>query len=445
MSHRRTWNTPFTPLLRPGDSVNNVFALHHLMSNQVSYDGICAALQPGTRRHDKRRIERVCRQFVAVVFGEEELATQVLYENTLFGALSRGLSTNARETIARVMAAGHQEDDPGWLVRRFASRVKSTWTRSHRSCPKCVEEDIDAQGFPAWRVLHELAQVDRCVYHGCALQEDLPASGSLARNTYYDRLPNVGRCGRWYDPDENASPQSAGCSRYLQGWLRAFRGETPVLSADNWMQAVASATASTGSHSELHAVLEAHIVREWEGTLSDVGGWLRIKSGRDFLGRELALTTSPGCLAQRIVVLGALEGTGLFADSSQLQAEFLFGNHYPKGQTVNDDNSPAHAFSRALLDAGYPPAMIDALERGHPRAQIDRKVGNHASGLDRLLEVMSDEFLARLFDCRDWPEDAWITSAMRARQLGRRPRQRSRSRLRMFDHLLEASRRTTRR
>jgi len=67
--------------------VHNVFAFHYLMSNRVSYDAVLAALLPGPRRYDKRRVERVCRGFAVAVFGEEDLASKVLYENTLFGAL----------------------------------------------------------------------------------------------------------------------------------------------------------------------------------------------------------------------------------------------------------------------------------------------------------------------------------------------------------------------
>ena len=138
------------PLLRPGDSVHTVFAFYHLMSNRVSYDGICAALQPGSRRNDKRRVERVCRAFTTTVFGDEQLTARVLYENTLFGALSRGLSTDAQAQIARVLVAGPQTDAPQWLLGSFASRMRSSWTRTHRACSQCVEDDLDTQGFPAW-------------------------------------------------------------------------------------------------------------------------------------------------------------------------------------------------------------------------------------------------------------------------------------------------------
>jgi hypothetical protein len=417
--------------------VYTVFALYHLMSNRVSYEGICAALQPGSRRFDKRRVERVCRAFTVPVFGDEQLTAGVLYENTLFGALCRGLSTDAQVTIANAMIAGPQADEPGWLLRSFASRVRSIWTRAHRSCPKCVEEDLDEQGFPAWRVLHEIAQVDRCVYHGCALQPDLPAAGGLGLQTYYNRLPNIVHDGRWCALEGDAVPRSAGCSRYLEGWLRAFRGETPVLAVDNWIQAVASAIATTGSRGELHAVLESHIVREWEGTLADVAGWLRIRSASEFLDHELALATHPGCLAQRIVAMGSLEAVGLITDSSRPQAEFLFYAYPPQGEMARADRSPVQAFCRTLLDAGYPPSVVDALARGLPRAQIDKLVGSCSGNVSVLLAVMSDELIAKLSECRDWPEDSWIRSAMRDRQAGRRARPQSRSKHRMFDHLIK--------
>lgn len=433
----RTWDAPFMPLLRPGDSVHTVFAFYHLMSNRVSYDGICAALQPGPRRNDKRRVERVCRAFTAAVFGDEQLTTRVLNENTLFGALSRGLSTGAQTQIARVLVAGPQSDEPQWLLGSIASRMKGSWTRAHRACSRCVEEDIDTQGFPAWRVLHEIAQVDRCVYHGCALQPDLPATGSLGKETYYNRLPSIVLDGRWRASEGDAVPRSAGCNRYLQGWLRAFRGETPVLAVDNWIQAVASAITTTGSRGELHAVLESRIVREWDGTLADVARWLRIRSGSEFLGHELAFATHPGCLAQRIVVLGALEAAGLITDCSRPQAEFLFGEYLPQRGLDRGDESPLHTFCRTLLDAGYPPSVVDALASGLPRARVERMVGNCGSNLYQLLSFMPDELVANLFECRDWPTDAWIRSAMRNRRAGRRPLPQSKSRHRMFDHLIK--------
>jgi hypothetical protein len=373
---RRTWDTPFTPLLRPGDSVHNVFAFHYLMSNRVSYEAVRAALLPGSRRNDKRRVERVCRAFAGAVFGDEEQAAQVLYQNTLFGAVCRGLSTDAQVTIANVMVSGPQADEPGWLLRSFASRLKSIWTRSHRSCSKCIQEDLDERGFPAWRVLHELAQVDRCVYHGCALQPDLPVAGSLRRKTYYGRLPSITRAGRRYDLEEGAMPRSAGCSRYLQGWLRAFRGETPVVAVDNWMQAVGRAIAATGGRSELHAVLESHIVREWDGTLADVAGRLRIKSGGDFLARELALATHPGCLAQRIVVMGALEAAGIITDSSRPQAEFLFGD---PDRTANQLAETIRSWMRSVGGCWMPGtlhAVVDALASGLPGNQISTMIGS---------------------------------------------------------------------
>lgn len=425
------------PLLRPGDSVHTVFAFYHLMSNRVSYDGICAALQPGSRRNDKRRVERVCRAFTTTVFGDEQLTARVLYENTLFGALSRGLSTDAQAQIARVLVAGPQTDAPQWLLGSFASRMRSSWTRTHRACSQCVEDDLDTQGFPAWRVLHEIAQVDRCVYHGCALQPDLPSTGGRGLQTFYNRLPNIVRDGRWRALEGDTVPRSAGCNRYLRGWLRAFRGETPALAVENWIQAVASAIATTGSRGELHAVLESSIVREWECTLADVAGWLRIRSGSEFLAKELGLATHPGCLAQRIVVLGALEATGLIADSSQPQAEFLFGEYRPQGEMAGADSSPVQAFCRTLLDAGYAPSLVDALASGIPTARVYAMDSKFASNLSQLLSFMPDELVATLFECRDWPTDAWIRSVMHDRQAGRRLRPRSKSRHRMFDHMIK--------
>jgi hypothetical protein len=369
------------------------------------------------------------------VFGDGQLTTRVLYENTLFGALCRGLSTDAQVTIANAMIAGPQADEPQWLFGSIASRMKGSWTRTHRACSQCVEEDRDTQGFPAWRVLHEIAQVDRCVYHGCALQPDLPAAGSRDLQTYYNRLPNIVHDGRWRALEGDAVPRSAGCNRYLRGWLRAFRGETPVLAVDNWIQAVASAIATTGSRGELHAEIESHIVREWDGTLADVARWLRIRSGSEFLGHELALATHPGCLAQRIVVLGALEAAGLVTDSARPQTEFLFGRYRSQGEIDHGEGSPVHSFCRTLLDAGYPPSVVDAVASGLPRARIDRMDRNFKNSLCQLLPCMPDELVTNLFECRDWPTDAWIRSVMLDRQAGRRLRPRSKSRHRMFDHL----------
>jgi hypothetical protein len=207
---------------------------------------------------------------------------------------------------------------------------------------------------------------------------------------------------------------------------------------ENWIQAVASAIATTGGRGELHAVLESHIVREWDGTLADVARWLRIRSGCEFLGHELAFATHPGCLAQRIVVLGALEAAGLITDWSRPQAEFLFSEYLPQREPDRGDKSPLQTFCRTLLDAGYPPSVVDAVASGLPRARIDGMDRNFKNSLRELLPCMPDELVTNLFECRDWPTDAWIRSVMLDRQAGRRLRPRSKSRHRMFDHLIKA-------
>lgn len=433
---------PFLPLLRPGDSAHTAIALNFLTLSQGSYQRSANTFLPGVGRADKRRVERGCRAFASAAFGDAEQAARVLYENTLFGVLCRGLSTDAQATIASVLISGPQLNEPSWLLRSFTARMKSTWTPNHRSCPECVQEDLDERGYAAWKVLHELAQVDRCVYHGCALQPDLPVSGTSPTLTYYNRLPRNARCGSRYDTATVKVPRSAGCNRYLQGWLRAFEGKTPVLAVDKWMSAVARAIAVTGSRSELHSVLELHLIREWECTLGDVAAWLKIRSGRDFLARELALATHPGCLAQRIVVLGALETAGLIVDRLQPQTEFRFSERTPEEPGITPDRSPLHAFCKVVLDAGYPPTLVAALESGCSMTEMVKVLGadSHAN----LIAAIPDELLARLLDCNVWSEKSWIRYAIRSRRVGKGPRAQSESRHRMFDQLLQDARETAR-
>lgn len=366
-----------------------------------------------------------CREVAKHMYGEEKLARRILYENTLFGVLSRGMSSDAQKRVSNEYIVQNAVASNGSLLKSCWIRLRSLALKDLRSCVQCVVSDIDERGFSSWRVLHQLDQVDCCVYHGCRLTVEVVAPGGSNKRLTFADLP-TGKEIDVVSSQKAPIPSTNGYCRYLKSWGQAFNDELPQIAIDQWMSQLEEAKAIVGGKKELAALIRDNLEKEWDCSLLEISSSLRFDGGEDFLAQELAFNTHPGCVARRLVVQGALEQLSL--NSVDLETRPQHSLHFPSRATHSRPGcreSAEQRLRRAIFDSGNYPSIWSAMKTRISQAEVVRTSGASKQSVSWIIRALPDDLLSELNANGDWPSESWLTKAIERRNSVSTPSSRS--------------------
>lgn len=399
----------FMPLIRPGDLTFTAIVLQHRMVKGTTLRQAMATVRGHSAYHARSLFGQDVDQIAIRVFGNTTIAESVLTANTLFGIYSRGMSRDMAATWAQQLLHGNT------YATRFlgATHMTQTTLTSHRlrSCNACIESDLASQGFAAWRVLHQVASIDRCPEHGHILvEEGAPTDGGNHR-LWTPHLPGEGR-----SPTNSERiaciPVSDGYAGYLKLWLDVFSGNITAIEPAQWIALMNLIVTRYGGIDHATKVLETEIRRSWELPIPEIASRLSLADGWLFVHRELALKTRPKDIARRLVIYAAAAKLSLISDTKEppIQSELTLGHLSPTDSNNNASApiGPREELSMLAFKEGKPLALARVLT-----TDVSSGRAAYIVGLDRLSVRI---FIARLpigllddlAQLRDWGDTSWL-------------------------------------
>lgn len=406
----------YTPFLRPGATLFTIICYQYIALGRTSVTRPIAAVY-GRVGGRKRNLFGIGAAKVSEnVFGSSLSAIEILQNHTLFGVYSRALDPPGSSHWAKlILDEGKFERKsfhgmlPGRVMgqRAMGQRRLELGTPELRSCASCVADDTAKFGFAAWDVLHLLPPVHHCPKHGLPLVCE--AEARPGRNLWKLGLPQ-GRASNGIST--KGPPPSDGYARYLQLWIELFEGRLPTAAFSAWPGYIESAVKAIGSAHEAMRALGDAVHRLWGLDSVGVSGTLGAHVETDFVVRELSHTTTPSRIAQKLVLITALESLGLTTDSSTCPVQMSLG-------------LTARASSRELLRqevfaTGYSSVLADLLMSDVSRSRINSELGLSITRIHRIVGGFPTELLLALRAEGEWSKQSWLATEFRRRKVLKR-------------------------
>jgi len=280
-----------------------------------------------------------------------------------------------------------------------------------RSCQACVDEDISARGFAAWKVLHQVPALERCPYHGTVLVQELapPYRERKDPPLWHPRLPTGNASSEANAP----LPLTQGHAEYLKLWPALFKGELPAVRADWWRVLIGACADKVGGTSALQLLLERQIELSWSVSLSVLAEHFSLAGGPSFVAEELLLRTTPKDIARRLVVYSSAVQLGLVVpNEGQIEMPLVAG---AKLSSATPDTTPESALRAAIAMYGFPVALGDVLLAGWSNSATTRSGEISPMALRRFRRRLPTQLLQDLQNCKHFREDSWLACELRHR------------------------------
>lgn len=411
-SRRAPSSIGYLPILRKGDLLFNLVILRHALTGARAWSQ-CAIDVFGLPWNRSRHLFGCNAHWVAThVFANGLSARDVLAFHTLFG-IYRHAASNA--TISRYVA---KQVDSSRRTAFNGDGLCHPAARYLRSCRQCIEGDYASRGFPTWRVIHQIATLDRCPEHGDALVNEWPPAGDMRNRTWPFFLPGESTCRHPLTPAD-AMPTSDGYAAYLKLWSRLVRDDLAVVQPARWFAFVQRLVSRFGDRDEAASVLEEAMLHNWGLPALAIGRLLHLAGGPSFVLQELMLRTRPRNLARRLVVYAAAQSLGIDEEpAAQLPLTLPL-------RTDPAFKYEAHGWAAlwsVVTDHGMPLVLASALRDDGTVRNIAHRTGTDPGRLGAFIARFPNELLFALRQLQPWSEDSWL-----ARELERRRRQASSS------------------
>ena len=408
----------FMPLIRPGDFIFTAMVLQHRMIKGTTGLEAIAAIRGSVAGSSRSIFGHDIDQIATRVFGSKAFAANLLAANTLFGVYSRGMSQETAKAWKQQLLSGNPNGAPRNLGVSRRNWFQFSFHRL-RSCSACIEFDFVSQGFPAWRVLHQVGSLDRCPKHGLPLAEEGAPTGGAHRRLWALRLP-----GENIQPTSLKQhayiPVSDGYARYLNLWLQVFSGEVSSLRPTAWIALVNSILTLCGGQNAARKALEEEIQQSWGLPLQEIASRLSLTGESSFAAEELLLNTRPKDIARRIIVYVAATTLGLVRDEHQLfiQNELTLRHSSPLGSCIESSVS-SDVFERLynlVTNRGLPLAMSKLLLADITSSQVAATLRISKEAVRRFVASVPIDLFHNLEKISNWSNGSWLKMELSRRQ-----------------------------
>lgn len=399
----------YVPSLRPGALLFTLTAFRYFQTGRRDKNAILVDLY-GTTGGRKRNLFGASVATISKrAFGDFVPPRDVLLRHTFFGVYSRAMSPAASAAWSDALIAGDRSHRAQKVLRNFdSSRQFHLVTRSLRSCPQCVADDIDAYGFGQWRILHQIPAVLCCPEHGLALTDEV--SGGIAGNVGQYVLPR-GKISTL----ANRFPWAAsdGHSTYLHLWTQLLEGKLPVVTSHAWAAYMDVVVSRFGGIASAQAEIESTIQRTWSTGIASITSRTGRHIMENFIHAELSHNSAPSRIAQKLVVLGAVSALGsdlpTAGESSQLRLDL--------SSKLNEDSEPPlqEQLRRFLLDVALPGSLAPYLLTDRNTTQIARDAGVHRCHVWRTMQRIPNRLLDEIASTQKWSAKSWVTIELKRR------------------------------
>ena len=398
----------YVPYLRPGAML---FTLLVFRYRQSGSRGICKVLEDLYGRVGGRKRNLMGEHVATVVtraFGDAASPKDVLLNHTFFGVYSRAMAPPVAVALSNALIIGNQQRIQSFLRRASAVRFKLV-NENLRSCPQCVEDDIDLFGFGQWRILHQIPALLFCPEHGHSLSEE--ALGGPGGNIWQYTLPS----GR-HSESTHSEPWAAseGHATYLEHWTQLFEGRLPILRSHAWATYMDQVVAEIGDLASARLEIDNAIRRRWSTDSASIKAALGHQIEEDFIHVELSHNSAPIRLAQKLIVLGAASALGIDPPKANAVSQLRLDL-----SSVSENNGalPLHAQLRAvLLDSGLLGSLAPALLTDRNMNDVAKVSGVHRSRIWRAMEAIPDQLLDEMASAQEWSSLSWLESEIQRRK-----------------------------
>jgi len=403
------WNVGYLPLLRHGDMIFNLIVMRRHFCERSSRSRAVLDIVGSQTNGGLNFYACDLRKMPTRIFGGNVSVRDILFRHTLFGVYARAATEAAvSDYIAKQGRRGIVSDRAFGPGRRFQLS-----SRRLRSCPECIEADRDAQGFPTWRVLHQVAALDRCPEHGATLIEELPPSGNACDRMWALQLPS----GVQSDIDRTtrslAIPVSDGYAAYLALWRRLMKDELLAVRPEPWLALIRKLTHTCGGAVEARRAIEAEVSSSWGLLPPTLAVQLHLTGGASFISEELAYRTRPTDISRRLIIYAAATQMGIgVGDETQLTLKLG-----PRGQRRTRVETNAYTEIWSLVNrGGMPIALAEALQQ-----DITAYCVGHIAGLPEMdtrhfIRALPTDLLLDLVDSQPWGAMSWLRRELRRRK-----------------------------
>lgn len=403
----------YMPLLKKGSTLFTAAVIHSRMfqssSKASSFEAIYGVGVPHTT---PKVLESPTPETTSWLFGPTVSLRQVLERHTLFGAYSRVMTPCIANTLADQLVGGKGSKFRGVFRGHRDRKNPPLATASMRSCKKCVEDDINIQGFASWRVLHMLPSIAHCPQHGEPLRDEGKARAeSLPLKLPGEQPSNVTNVKAIH------LPMSDGYAAYLQLWTETFEGNLTGIAPDQWMLVMDAVVRHFGTIAHASEQLITTIQKLWDTTLNAVADALGIADGAHFVQAELEQRIQASYVASRLVLCGALDALKLSPPrlhSTPWQSPIELGAMTPFGSWLTPQTQTELA--RAVMDANFPPALFRALAEDLDIFKLDAKLHIDRYVIRKLATSLPQDLLLRMFMEQSWDRSSWLMKELQRRE-----------------------------
>lgn len=400
----------YLPLIREGELLFNAMALQRSIADSASIEQAIVDVR-GSLSRQRNVMGTDPAIVVRRVFGAHQSDPTVLLRHTLSGVYCRAMPPDVER--AWLQQFGHRRYRAtmctGLGLRVWNGQVCSNHLRS---CSQCVDADLDARGFPAWKVLHQVPAIERCPIHGEVLANDLaPRHREKHEPLLWPlRLPSE----MAPSPPNAPLPLSEGYAQYLKLWRAVFRGELSAVRADRWRALIVAQTQAAGGLKSLQCAIEHQIERSWEAPLAALAKHLSLEGNATFVADELQLRTKPKDIARRLILYSAAMGLGLFtADGGQLELNLVARQR--RNRTLKETEAE-RALRLAIAGHGFSIAVEDLLLTGATLEAVVRLGGTTANTLHLFFRrKLPTVLLEALLECGRFDPHSWVSREWRLR------------------------------
>lgn len=285
-----------------------------------------------------------------------------------------------------------------------------------RSCQKCIEADLNIQGFASWRVLHMLPAIGHCPQHGSPLRTEVPTKASNGRSSIF-HLPGENPA-REVESKWALLPMSDGYAAYLKLWIDAFEGTLTGISPETWMLVMDAVVHHFGSIAEADMQISSAIERTWNLPIASVVSFLGIADGKQFVRAELEQRVQASYVASRLVIVGALDDLKLSPprkEHSPWYSPIELSTVKPCGSWLTPQTQAD--LRTWVMDANFPPALFRKLAADTTPETINREIAIDCIMIQRFIRTIPDELLYRLSMEQSWSPSSWLVKELRRREI----------------------------
>lgn len=403
----------FAPLLRPGAALHTAVVVQQLIRGGVGSAAADKAIYGRMGRGKVNLFGSRVSEITDRLFGGELSPAAILNQHTFYGVYARALAPDAAKQWADSLISGGAQSHSSYLILRrgMTKRVQPLLaTRDMRSCTKCIEDDVEVQGFASWHVLHHLPSVQYCPRHGTPLRIEIEAGQSRWPLCLPQRQEN----GRTVE----GPPASDGCSAYSSLWLDLFEARLPVVALDAWATHMDFVTSTFGSAAAAAKEIHFSMSRAWGTDADELPLLLGEQVEQNFILNELSHRSMPSRVAQRLLILTALENLGIhpgvLADNPT-QSKLLFGQKTHSNRPLSLQES----LRSEVLNRGCPASLTSLLMTDRTTWAIARDGDVRRLTVTRLISSLPLPLLEKLQADRSWSTNSWLSKEF-AKRSGKR-------------------------